>query len=370
MKTKFIHIRQSILSFYQRHERPVMLLSFVGGFLWDSLTLTRIDRLSDNLILLGYLFLFCITIILDHARQGKQTLWQLPEAVLKWAPVAAQFFLGGLMSSYLVFYFHSANLSKDWLFLIILVAFWVSNEFLPNRLRNYYLQQGLLLLAGFSFFIFFVPVLTHQLNWAILLLSALLGLLPVLATSFIIYRWVGTINRTTYRRGLATVLFLFILLLGAYQMNWIPPVPLSVKHAGIYHRVEKIEGDFHLTYEAPPFYRFWQKSESNFHYQQGDTIFCFAAVFAPTRLQKEIIHEWQWWDEQHKEWKTSDRLRYRVVGGRAGGYRGFTRKGNIREGNWRVNILTDDNRLLGRIKFCVKIDSTRKTRRFKEWVYN
>lgn len=87
-------------------------------------------------------------------------------------------------------------------------------------------------------------------------------------------------------------------------------------------------------------------------------MFCFASVFAPTRLEEPITHHWQHWKSDQDEWTTTDRMTYRIYGGRDGGYRGYTFKKNIHPGDWRVDVINEDDQLLGRLNFSVKIDST------------
>ena len=76
-------------------------------------------------------------------------------------------------------------------------------------------------------------------------------------------------------------------------------------------------------------------------------------VFTPTRLTKRIAHEWQYYSEERGEWLVTDRTLYGLTGGRDGGYRGYTFKKNLQIGQWRVDIITEDNLILGRIKFKV-----------------
>jgi len=45
------------IDFYQRYQKYLPIAAFFGGFTWDSLTMTRIDRLTDNIILFIYLML-------------------------------------------------------------------------------------------------------------------------------------------------------------------------------------------------------------------------------------------------------------------------------------------------------------------------
>ena len=83
-------------------------------------------------------------------------------------------------------------------------------------------------------------------------------------------------------------------------------------------------------------------------------------MFAPTNLTKKIYHEWQIYSDNKSEWLTSDKRGYELIGGREGGYRGYTMKKNIRPGEWRVNIITEDDLLLGTINFDIISDNDRQ----------
>ena len=53
-------------AYYEQHKRWLPLISFFAGFSWDSITLNRIDRISDNLIMLLYIVLLGAVIMLSH----------------------------------------------------------------------------------------------------------------------------------------------------------------------------------------------------------------------------------------------------------------------------------------------------------------
>ena len=78
-------------------------------------------------------------------------------------------------------------------------------------------------------------------------------------------------------------------------------------------------------------------------------MFCFVSVFAPSELKKKIYHKWQKYSQTDDAWITTDRAGYKLTGGRRGGYRGFTYKKNVENGDWRVDVITEDDLLLGRI---------------------
>ncbi len=346
----------------------IPLISFTGGFIWDSFTLTRIDRMSDNMILLGYLFLLGSSILILNLVEHNLIRNSLILRFRKFYPLGIQFFLGGLFSSYVVFYFQSASVTKTWLFLGILFCLLISNEFLEKRLTNIYLQFSLYFLVIYSFMIFFLPVLLEKMNWLIFILSGLVTLAVMTGYLYLFIRKWVLLKKRQYRRIGGIVLTLYVTINVFYFLNWIPPVPLSLKFGGIFHHVERIEGDFILTYEEPPWYNFWKKSENPYYHTGSDPVYCFTAVFAPVNLQKKIFHVWQLRSAGREKWLITDRLGFELTGGRKEGFRGYTFKKNVQPGDWRVDVRTDEDQILGRINFKI-IAADSLSRPFTQRVY-
>ncbi len=342
-------------AFVQRHQRFLPVIAFFTGFTWDNVTITRIDKVSDNLIIFSYLVLLGLLIILTLFNEQNRLKSQILIKYSHWFPTGIQFFLGGLFSVYVVFYFKSSSFTKASLFLILLILLLVANEFLAKKLTNTYLLFSLYFLAVFSFFIFFIPVITGIMNVFTFILGSLIGLaLPVIIIYYLHKKSLFE-SPQQFRKHLGLIGGIFIALNIFYSLNWIPPVPLAMKYAGIYHHAGKnhTENTYTLKYEKPAWYQFFKNDDTRFYYQEGDSAFCFASVFAPTRLTKKIAHEWQYYSEERGEWLVTDRMLYRLTGGRDGGYRGYTFKKNLQIGQWRVDIITEDNLILGRIKFKV-----------------
>ncbi|UCF64296.1 MAG: DUF2914 domain-containing protein [bacterium] len=357
----FTSPRNTIHQFYQTYSKYLPVAFFVGGFLWDSLTLTRIDRMVDNLILLGYLLLLGFSIILVNRAENNLIRHQLILKYRYWYPLAIQFFLGGLFSSYVVFYFQSAAVGKNWLFLGILIILLFANEFLEKRLTNVTLQLTLYFLATFSFFNFFVPVVIKKMSVYTFIFSGILSLGVVAFFLHQFFRKLPIIGKRDLLRISTIILSLYFFIHLAYFKNWIPPVPLSLKFGGIYHQVSRSGESYQLRFEKPSWYKFLKKSDDPFRYSEGDTVYCFAAVFAPVELKEGIYHIWQKSNPKSSDWLTTDRLAYEVVGGRKGGFRGFTFKRHVVPGDWRVEVQTDDGQILGRINFKIEnSDSTEK----------
>lgn len=343
-------------------------LFFFSGVVFDALTLTRIDRLQDNLVLLAYLLLLGGLILLsawaeagaDPAGVPSQTssgrALSLLHKARPYCPMAIQFLFGGLFSAYAIFYFRSASFTATGIFALVLVGLLVGNEFLRDRLSNVRLLVGLYGLAAFSFFTFFIPVLTGLMNAAVFLLGAALSLGLVLGLVRLLTHQVPFFRRRgVFLTGLPAIMVTG-LMVAFYFLNWIPPVPLSLRFGGIYHEASKENGTYRLAYEAGPWYRFWQRSDEPFR-GEGPA-YCFTAVFAPVDLTTRVYHRWQMRplgnDGTVKDYVTTDRIGFPIAGGRDDGYRGFTVKQRVTPADWRVDVETADGRIIGRVSFRVE----------------
>lgn len=334
--------------FYQRYKKHVPVAAFMAGFAYDSLTLTRIDRLLDNLILLGYtICVGVLIVVLGMVERGRIRHVRIVNH-LDLIIFIIHFFIGGLLSSYIVFYFKSAAVGKSFIFIGLLVALMLANEFFAHRLRNLKLLCAIYFFCCYAFLTFFLPVMTHVISTAMFISSGLLSLVITSMIVAIIYH--GGIRQA--RRELLDMAWppvvIFLALVIFYFQNWIPPVPLALKEGGIYRSVRRIGENYEVRYSKPRWWQIWKNDERTFAYSPGDSIYCFAAVFAPTALKERIVHHWQRQNAEG-EWVTTDQREYLIVGGRDGGYRGYTFKKNITEGSWRIEVKTAKGRLLGRI---------------------
>lgn len=357
-----------LLAWYEHHPHLAPLFFFFGGVTWDALTLRRIDYWVDNLFIGSYLLLLGAVIVLAVLVASGHLASRWARHFEPWYPAAIQFLMGALFSAYVVYYVQSASLTTTSLFLLLLVALLVGNEFIHRRLLNLYLLFGLYYLLAFSFFVFFVPIVLRAMNYGTFLLGGLLAAALVVGI-LVFLRRRGVFERARqFVVSVSVIAALFGLMNVFYLQDWMPPVPLAMRYGGVFHEVERQGDGYLLRYEEPSWTRFWVHSDRVFHHAEGDTVFAFAAIFAPTRLKKEIHHAWRYYDEAQGAWVTSDEMRYRVVGGRDGGYRGYTFKRNLRPGRWRVDVRTDDGKTLGRIRFEV-VPAEATNRRWVERVY-
>ncbi|MEW6543476.1 MAG: DUF2914 domain-containing protein [Nitrospirota bacterium] len=355
--------------------KPFMpVLFFFGGVTFDSVTLTRVDRLLDNLVLFAYLICLGGLIVFtgraaraaraaespgrvgEGAKPVVGSVWPAPlvSRAQPYVPHAIQFIFGSLFSAYTIFYLQSASLTSTAVFFGLLVALLVGNEFLHHGRVNLRLLLGLYALVCVSFLTYFLPVLTGLMHPVVFLLGAVLSAGLVLKVALLIHQGTGqgdAARREALLAGLPGVGVVGVLVV-FYFLNWIPPVPLSLQFGGIYHQVTRQDGDYRLSFERGAWYQFWKRADDSFH-GEGPA-YCFTAVFAPGRLQTTVYHHWQHRPAGGRDFATTDRIAMPVSGGREGGYRGSTVKQRVAPGDWRVDLETARGQIIGRVSFRVE----------------
>jgi hypothetical protein len=268
-------------------------------------------------------------------------------------PHAVQFLLGGLFSAYTVFYSQSASLTTTAVFFALLVVLLVMNEFLRDRLTNVRLLVSLYALVVFSFFTFFLPVLTGFMNTWVFLIGAGLSAAVTIKVVRLIYQQQQPVpSRWEEVWTSMPAIGLIVVLVGFYFLKWIPPVPLALKFAGVYHQIASADGEYLLSFEKASWYQFWKRSDDPFH--GAGPSYCFTAVFAPVALHTTIFHRWQYRAHPGRDFSTTDRIAIAIAGGREKGYRGYTVKRRVMPGEWRVDVETADGRVVGRVSFWVE----------------
>ncbi len=334
---------------------------FLSGVTYDTLTLTRIDRLLDNLVLMLYLALLGTLIVLT----GRLGIEPPPDRgqlaslspFARWAlasrpyyPMASQFLLGGLFSAYAIFYSRSTSFTGTAFFFGLLIALLVINEFLRDRLSNLRLLVGLYGVVSFAFFTFFLPVMTGYMNAVVFLVGAGMSVAVTLRVVQLIYRNNPDRSRREAVGVTVPTVACIALLVGFYFMNWIPPVPLSLKFGGMYHEITRTGDQFELSFERQ-WYQVWKRSDTT--YSSNTPIYCFTAVFAPVDLNTTIYHHWYFRQNSEKPFMHADRIPIKISGGREGGYRAYSLKQRLDPGDWQVDVESQDGRIIGRVSVQV-----------------
>jgi len=335
-------------------KRYWLTLAFFFGFIVDNITLNRVDQVFDNVVLAGYVVLAMGSMVLLYAGAAEKLPERLARTARLYSPLLTQFAFGGLLSGMLIFYGRSGSWFESWPFLLVILAVIYGNETIKDRAKRLIFNVSVLFIGLFSYVVLVVPVVTGQMGEWIFVGSGILALgvmyLFLKALRMIVPRFIALHQRSL----VFSVGIIFFSLNFLYFANVIPPMPLSLKDIGIYHSVVRFDnGDYQLTYETPPWWKFWQDSDDTFHYEPGDNAFCYASVFAPTRLSTEIFHRWEWYDAAAGAWREHARLSYAISGGRDDGYRGYTNITASRETTWRCTVETRRGQVLGSQTFEV-----------------
>lgn len=339
-------------SFISTYEKYFLILFFIGGFIFDSLTLGRIDRTYDLTVLCSHMTFLTITLYLYNLVDDGRWENTILERFQMYFPLAIQFFFGGLSSAYVIFFSRSVSLTKTLSFFIILVALLIANEFLKKRISNKYFQFSVYFFVNFTFSIFIVPVLIKQMNTMVFIFSGLTSLVfTILFITFIYRSSPSTRAEISIAKQFRIVFILYAIINVFYFTNLIPPVPLALQSGMVAHNVQKENNSYIVTYEQEEWYIFWRDHRIKFIHQPEERVFIFASIFAPTAIKKSIYHRWKWYNEVSKKWEISDKISYQITGGRDEGFRGYTYKDNVKPGLWKVDVITEEGLILGVIDF-------------------
>lgn len=338
-------------AWYEKYDRPLSSLSLIGGFVFDALTLKRVDSLWENLWVVVHLVVVGAVIMLLNRDEEERVKGVNVAEGHFWLVNILQFFFGGLLSTFIVFYFRSTTLLSTWPFILVLVfAFW-ANESLKRHYARLVFQTGLFFLSLFAFSIFAVPVFVHKIGPLMFVLSGGVSLLVMFGFLFAL-RFISKAGFIKEGKWLYVVILgIFSIFNVLYFTNLIPPLPLSLKDAGVYHSiVRNDQGDYGVSYEDYGWKGFF-KIYDDFHVVDSDTVYIYSSVFSPSKLDIEIVHNWQHYDEVNKTWSTVNKVYLPVVGGRADGFRTYSLGNGLESGKWRVNVETMNGNIIGRITF-------------------
>jgi MFS family permease len=342
------------VSWVRAHERHLSVLSLAGGFAFDSYAFGRIDRPATQAVFIVYLLVAGIAIAVLHALESRPEGRKPSDKTRAVLIFVTQFALGALLSGFCVFYIRSASITSSWPFLLAMAAIFIGNEYMRRYHSRLVFAALLLFFALYSYAIMLVPLVTGHIGPITFLISG--GIAVVIF--FFYMRALARLGNERYRGArmqvAAGMVAITAFLNVAYFLRILPPLPLVLTDAGVYHDVKRVGGDFQVTSEAePPEWQALFGTHAVMHIQPGAKLYLFNAVFAPRGLRTVIVHDWQWL-QPGKGWQTQQRIRVPILGGREDGYRYYTTKSAPRPGQWQVNIMTFDGRGIGRVRFAVE----------------
>jgi hypothetical protein len=355
-----------------------MVLLLVAGFLFDVLTLSRIDDVPTLLQQGAYLGLLGGLLVLEQ----RQALGvadgppRLLRKVWRFSEDAIHFLFGSLLSSFALFYFKSSNFLTSALFLAVMFGLLVLNELPRFRALGPVMRVTLYSLCVTSYLAYLLPVVAGMVSKWLFLLAVLLtsGLLVWAFRAFA--RWTGR-PQELVRRVLVPGLGVQALLLALYFLRVMPPVPLAVDWMGVFHDIRRDKADYHLQaehktagfwwqevrdygwswaldWEQWPYWKLWHTGDQDFRAQKGEKVMAFVRVFAPSRFDDQVVGRW-YYDHPELGWVGRGEWATRLTGGRDAGFRtrfSMTYKGA--PGDYRLDVTTLDGHVIGRMHVHVE----------------
>ncbi|HVZ22396.1 MAG TPA: DUF2914 domain-containing protein [Vicinamibacterales bacterium] len=329
---------------------------FTAGFVFDAVMVRRIDDV--RVLVQQGLYLLLSGVLLATLIAWRHRPPQLRAAlawVPRWIEPTLHFMLGTLLNAYALFYIRSASGLIALLFFVVIALLLLVNELPSIRRLGPVVLYGLYSFSLTSYFAYLYPVLVGRIRWWMFPLAVATSAVPLVLVGRV-HRRRADSGRQVVREALVPSLGVQAVLLALYVFHLIPPVPLSLMEIGIYNDVTRTpEGAYRVTYETPPWYRFWSKDDVVFVARAGDRVFTFFRVFAPRGFRDEIRVAWLS-DQPGHGWTRAGDVPIAVTGGREGGYAGYSYKQNWRAGEWRVIVTTADGREIGRRTFVIRVD--------------
>jgi hypothetical protein len=332
---------------------------FFGGFLWDALTIGKNVAALDLYIFGVYLSVaaFILYVIgrpsyvdadASHLSSilGKLRT-RIRQSRIHWPHFPyflLQFIYGNLLSSLFILYFKSASHWLAWLMCLLLGVLLVGNEYLESEYKRFTLSWALFGFCAMLLFNFSLPFLIGSIHPIWFYLSTIMGV----AATHSLYK-----HTPNHFGSIKPVWIIALLLMLAYTVDMIPPVPLVKRDIAVAYALTKVNGDFQLTQQASAWFVFWRKTSNDLEVLPGQRVYCVSSVFAPPGLNTKLYHRWQLYNKQ-LGWQTQSLIGFSLAGGRYNGFRGYTYKQNLAEGEWRVAVETENQKTVAIYPFTIK----------------
>jgi hypothetical protein len=343
----------SILSWAQRNERHLSTAVFIFGFIGDVATFTLIDITYVNLVFMGYLAAAAVFTFLSHTLSSRTPERETKaRQILNFvAPLGVQFATGSLLSGFLIYYTKSATFDVSWPFLVLLGLVFLGNEVFRDYRTHLAFQTVLFFFALYGYLIFGLPLSFGVLGPKTFLESTglAIGIFGLFLFLLSLAGW-QRLKQTFSLIVLGACGILAVITI-SYFTALIPPIPLTLQDAGIYHTLVREKGGYTVSAEHAP--AWWHFRTPTIHHVPGTPLFAYSSIFAPGAFTASVAHRWELYDAGKKQWVTKAFIPFPLAGGRKNGYRGYSEILDAQPGQWRVTIETVNGQVIGRIRFTV-----------------
>lgn len=354
MKTFIVSHYQKIKGLYVKYERLLMPAMLVVGFLVDYFTFTNI-QISITFALLFFYWVLAGTIIIFIPLYDGGKVSQKFKYVRLFSPLALQFAFGALLSASLVFYWFSGAFSVSWPLVGIIILLMVFNDTFRHYFEKSLVQISVYFFATISLFSLLLPFLFSSLSVWLFIGAGAISL--VIFTVYIYYLGKFAPQLLEKKRQFfVSIIAITIVMNVLYFTNIIPPIPLALREAGMYHSLKVSSGRYAMAAEPENFLQSMQAVlfGQTMHIKAGATVYAYTAIFAPAKLQTTIVHHWQYYDPKIKNWITKGKLPFDITGGRKEGYKGYSYESKLAAGKWRVSVENQRGQVLGRVRFRIE----------------
>ena len=347
------YLPKSVEELVRWYERYVSPFSLLVGFSIDVVASQVLALEAYSIILMAYLILASFGILFLHALDTRRIHLGPLAGLVPFVPVLIQFAFGGLYSGFVLLYSKSASFAFSWVFVVLLAALLLGNERFRRLYTTFPVQVGILYFALFSFSIFYVPVALTTVSAWLFLVSGAVSVVIIAGYLLLARIIIPTRVKETIRPTIKIVAGVYVLIHVLYIVNAIPPLPLALRDAGLFHSVKRVGSDYEVRFEPRKWYEVYLRYQPVFTRKEGEPLYVYTAVYAPTGVSTGLKHEWQFYESSREEWVTRDTISFPISGGRAAGYRGYSVMRSAEDGEWRVNVLTEYGKLIGRVAFTV-----------------
>lgn len=350
-------------------------IAFLAGFGWDSWTLGHKVYGTDLLFLLAYylgalVFVVLLSARLEHPEgwtperiqaesdnmktvKGKQTIVVRHRFLdREWSEVwknrfswVVQFCFGSLFSALVVCYFKSSGSLASFVLVLVLASLLVGNEFLQKKYESFGFTLAFFCLLGTMFMNFTIPHLVHRIGFVWFFVSTLL--------SFGVCILIQKISHRSWKVLIAPGMISTLLVI-AYILNWVPPVPLVLKQRMVCQNFDR--ATYSCDVDAPVFLQRVGLKIPSVHRIDGNEIYVVSSVYAPAELKAELEYRWYYQNPETGSYSLTDKIssgRMTIRGGRDDGFRSFSKKSKVPAGKYRVETAYKGGAVIGAIAFEV-----------------
>ncbi len=416
MKNKIINLASLIRSNFKH----LVTLSFFIGFIVDAILLPDYMNPISRYLGLIYILLAAALLLIKNngallrPRKGRMAMvcdgiCRYQDKINPVLDILIAYAIGSGLSFVFIYYYRSVQIVLMWPILIVMLALMCANEFVKSASKRSIIEMALLMFTVYLYVLYVFPTLFYTLSNYVLILSIIFALIiNMVFTRSILWEKEGTdedVNKLGYRLLMINIAMPVIIGL-LYITNSLPAVPITMKTVRAYNEVrrEVVKNNsnyLYTTYKDNCIPEFGSIDDTRDYLNQFKELFfkkvvhigcvndssnivtnnintststniratstanrvtLYTAIYMPGYFYKSnvVAHVWSHYDTTKGQWVDVKRVAYPIVGGRDGGYRGYTYIDNPAIGDWRLHVINNDNRLIGEYKFKVDRPTSQK----------